>query len=128
MGAVRVGAEQLRRQLTDLLNRVGYGGAEIIVERNGKPLAVLRPYVEAEQAPEPLRMENEIERTPALARELEDARVAAGISYEELAHELRVERLRTLREKYPDFAAAFAEELAEDLTKDLGDENTAESA
>lgn len=57
------------------------------------------------------QFENEIERVPALARELEAARLAAGISYEELARQLRIERLRTLRKKYPDFAAEFADEL-----------------
>lgn len=122
METIRVGAEQLRRQLTELLNRVGYGGAEVIVERNGRPLVVLKPYT----APDGRegQMPNQVERTPALANELENARLAAGISYEELERALRLERLRTLREKYPDYAAQFAQELSEEL----GDATAAKSA
>lgn len=110
MSIIRVGAEQFRRRLTDLLNRVSYGGDEVIVERNGRPLAVLRPYAEREQTVEALA--DEIDRTPVLANELEAARLAAGISYEQLAQQLHLERLRTLREKYPDFAAEFVAEVA----------------
>lgn len=113
MGTIRVGAEQLRRQLTDLLNRVGYGGDEVIVERNGRPLVVLKPYAEIEQGGgEPPKQS---ERSTALANELENERRAAGISYEELERALRLERLRTLREKYPEYAAQFAQELSEEL-------------
>lgn len=115
MGTIRVGAEQLRRQLADLLNRVGYGGDEVIVERNGRPLVVLKPYAELEQVEQPA---NQVERTPALANELENARLAAGISYEELERALRLERLRTLRKKYPDYAAQFAQELSEGIISD----------
>lgn len=113
MGTIRVSAEQLRRQLADLLNRVGYGGDEVVVERNGRPLVVLKPYSDMDQGEG--GPANQIERTPALANELENARIAAGISYEELERALRLERLRTLREKYPDYAAQFAQELSEEL-------------
>lgn len=112
MTTIRVGAEQFRRQLTDLLNRVSYGGDEVIVERNGRPLVILKQYEEVDQVTE--LSQNQIERTRTLAEELETARLNAGISYEELARALRLERLRTLREKYPDFAAQFAEELSEE--------------
>ncbi len=44
MTKIRIGAEQFRRQLTDLLNRTSYGQEHIIVERHGTPLAVLIPY------------------------------------------------------------------------------------
>jgi prevent-host-death family protein len=114
MATIRVGAEQLRRQLTDLLNRVGYGGDEVIVERNGRPLVILQSYTGAEAVAR--RLEADVEKIPALASELEAARIAAGVSYEELARQLRVERLRTLREKYPDFAAQYAQELEEELS------------
>ncbi len=113
MGTIRVSAEQLRRQLADLLNRVGYGGDEVVVERNGRPLVVLKPYSDTDQGEG--GPANQVERTPALANELENARIAAGISYEELERALRLERLRTLREKYPDYAAQFAQELSEEL-------------
>ena len=105
METLRVGAEQFRRQLTDFLNRVGYAGDEVIVERNGRPIAILKPYAASEAAPP--QPPNNIEHVPALASELEAAREAAGIAYEELAGQLQAERLRTLREKYPDFAAEF---------------------
>lgn len=104
METVRVGAEQLRRQLTDLLNRVGYGGEQIVIERNGRPIAVLSPY-KARQADW-----NEVEQAPALAQELEAARLTAGVSYEVLAEQLQAERLRTLREKYPDFMLETADD------------------
>ncbi len=44
MQAYRVSAEQFRRQLADVLNRVSYGGDKVIVERYGSPQAVLIPY------------------------------------------------------------------------------------
>ena len=105
MATLKVGAEQFRRQLTDLLNRVGYGGDEVIVERNGRPIAVLKPYEPTYTAPE--RAQNDVEQVPMLVAQLEAAREAAGIAYEDLAQQLQAERLRTLREKYPDFAAEF---------------------
>ena len=105
METLRVGAEQFRRQLTDFLNRVGYAGDEVIVERNGRPIAILKPYTASEAAPQ--EPANPIEHVPALAAQLEAAREASGISYEELAEQLQAERLRTLREKYPDFATEF---------------------
>lgn len=46
-----------------------------------------------------------VEEVASLAGEIEAARVDAGISYEMLSEGLRAERLRTLREKYPDYAA-----------------------
>lgn len=44
MTEIRTGAEQFRRQLTDLLNRVSYGGDHIVIERHGTPLAALIPF------------------------------------------------------------------------------------
>jgi len=43
MKTTTVGAEQLRRELTDLLNRAGYAGEHFVVERHGTPLAVRVP-------------------------------------------------------------------------------------
>jgi len=37
----RIGAREARTRFADLLGRVGYGGDTVIVERSGKPLAVL---------------------------------------------------------------------------------------
>ncbi len=109
MGTLRVGAEQFRRELTELLSRVGYGGDEVIVERNGRPIAVLKPYAGREEI---AASQDAVEQAPGLAAQIERAREAAGISYEELAQQLQAERMRTMREKYPDFTAAFAPDAA----------------
>ncbi len=110
MGTLRVGAEQFRRELTELLNRVGYGGDEVIVERNGRPIAVLRPYARREEAT--AAPQEAVEQVPVLAAQIEAGREEAGLAYEALARQLQAERLRTLREKYPDFAAEFAPDAA----------------
>lgn len=44
MAELRIGAEQFRRQLTDLLNRTCYGQDHIIIERHGTPLAAVIPF------------------------------------------------------------------------------------
>lgn len=44
MTEMHIGAEQFRRQLTDLLNRVSYGNEHVIIERHGTPLAALIPF------------------------------------------------------------------------------------
>lgn len=46
MKEIRVNAEQFRRDLTELLSQAGYGGATVVVERHGTPLAALIPYEE----------------------------------------------------------------------------------
>jgi len=44
MTEMHIGAEQFRRQLTDLLNRVSYGNEHVIIERHGTPLAAMIPF------------------------------------------------------------------------------------
>ena len=44
MAEIHIGAEQFRRQLTDLLNRTSYGNDHIIIERHGTALAALIPF------------------------------------------------------------------------------------
>lgn len=44
MAQLHIGAEQFRRQLTDLLNRTSYGRDHIIIERHGTPLGALIPF------------------------------------------------------------------------------------
>lgn len=39
----RYGAREARNKFADLLGRVGYGGEVVIVERSGKPVAVVVP-------------------------------------------------------------------------------------
>lgn len=109
MKVIQVSTEQLRRQLSELLNQVSYGGAQIVVERYGKPVAVLLPYPPRTADTE---MVEEVfgpaEQVPQLARQIEKAVKEAGINYESFAEGLQAERLRTLREKYPDFADKYA--------------------
>jgi prevent-host-death family protein len=40
---LRYGAREARNKFADLLGRVGYGGEVVIVERSGKPMAVIMP-------------------------------------------------------------------------------------
>jgi prevent-host-death family protein len=55
MAVLRVGAEQLRRQLSEILARVRYGGEPVIVERHGTPQVVVIPYEQYEQVSEFLK-------------------------------------------------------------------------
>ncbi len=45
----RLGAREARSSFSDLLGRVGYGGEVVVVERSGKPLAVMVPVDVYEQ-------------------------------------------------------------------------------
>ncbi len=42
-----------RAQLSDLINRVGYGGERIVLTRHGKPLVALVPAADLATAPAP---------------------------------------------------------------------------
>ncbi len=42
---------EARAQLSDLINRVGYGGERIVLTRHGKPLVALVPATDLEAAP-----------------------------------------------------------------------------
>ncbi len=44
----RIGARELRNEMSDALNRVAYRGERIAVERRGKEVAVLVPIEDAE--------------------------------------------------------------------------------
>lgn len=44
----RISVVKLRDQLADALNRAGYSGERIILERHGKPIAALVPVDDAE--------------------------------------------------------------------------------
>lgn len=89
MNEVRVSAEQFRRDLTELLSQAGYGGATVVIERHGTPLAALIPYQEylkEETAPES-------ELTLREARPLYEVRPERGnvgvLTIEEAAEHLR---------------------------------------
>lgn len=63
-----------RKQLSELLNLVGYGSEEVTIERHGRPLAVL---ISAEEYERYQRLEDEIDRLiirqAVEAGELDDA-------------------------------------------------------
>ena len=107
MELLRVGAEEFRRKLSDLLNRVGYGKDRVIVERHGAPVAVLIPY-EIYQAFEKFMDSRGELHLPegsleAIASQFRAEMEYADVTYEDLSAGLREERLRTLREYYPEF-------------------------
>lgn len=125
MKVVTFNVEQFRRQLAVLLNRVGYGSEQVIVERYGAPIAVLLPYeayrslnysagIKTEPPSESVSPQEDntgsyapFERLPLLAEALEKAVREAGLNYQTLAEGLRAERERTLMERYPDFASSY---------------------
>ena len=40
---LKLGAREARNQFSNLLGRVGYGGEVVVLERSGKPIAVMVP-------------------------------------------------------------------------------------
>lgn len=107
MKLLQVSTEQLRRQLSELLNQVSYNDAQIVIERYGKPVAVLSPYPPPAAAERLQETFTPSEQVPQLAGQIEKAVKEAGIAYDHLAAGLQAERLKTLREKYPDFAERY---------------------
>jgi prevent-host-death family protein len=47
--SLQIGARDARQKFSELLGRVGFGGEEIVIERSGKPMAVLIPVELYEQ-------------------------------------------------------------------------------
>jgi prevent-host-death family protein len=76
MHTVRIGAEQFRRELADLLSRVSYTGDRVIVERHGTPQAVLIPYELYEQFTNLL---DQLHGQPPSEEEFERMLVAKGV-------------------------------------------------
>ena len=118
MDILRVGAEEFRRKLSDLLNRVGFGKDRVIVERHGSPVAVLVPY-EHYQDFEKYRDSRGQVHLPegsleAITSQFRAEMDYAGVTYEDLSAGLREERLRTLREYYPEFYQEHQAELEND--------------
>jgi prevent-host-death family protein len=85
MTVTTIGSREARQKWRDLLDAVYTGSADIVIERNGKPMATLIPY----------------EDYLALAEALDDLRAARrvaaaykaaqkmGLSYDEIREELR---------------------------------------
>jgi prevent-host-death family protein len=108
METLQVSSEQARRQLSDLLSQVSYGGVQVIIERYGKPIAVLSPYVPVStETAESEEFLAPFEQVPRLTRQIQQAVKEVGVTYEALAEALQTERLQTLCEKYPEFAEHY---------------------
>jgi prevent-host-death family protein len=108
MEVLQVSSEQLRRQLSELLNQVSYNDVQIVIERYGKPIAVLSPYTQPESSlEEPEELFMPAEEVAKLARQIEKEVQVAGIDYDRLAADLQTERLKTVREKYPEFVERY---------------------
>ena len=135
MKTTTVGAEQLRRELTDLLNRAGYGGERFIVERHGTPLVAVIPYEEYMRRPvtfstKSLNGDNMRERSlehilDSLSQSLEEG----GVTYEMLAEGMKRERIRTLKEHYPEFWEMYGQQIEESIymAEEPADEPVAET-
>ncbi len=118
MELLRVGAEEFRRKLSDLLNRVGYGKDRVIVERHGTPVAVLVPYEVYAAFEKFMDSRGELHlpegSLEAIASQFRAEMDYVGVTYDDLNAGLRAERLRTLREYYPEFYREHQTELESD--------------
>lgn len=47
---LEISVTEARAQFSELLNRVGYGGEEVVITRHGKPLVLLLPAGEARRS------------------------------------------------------------------------------
>lgn len=116
MTEIRIGAEQFRRQLTDLLNRVSYGSEHIVVERHGTALAALIPFelyeaLLAADIPQKLAGGLETESSMAdLAAEIEAALQSSTSSDKSSGDEAQAEQPLMLREQATSYyeAAPFS--------------------
>ena len=123
MKTTPIGAEQLRRELTDLLNRAGYAGEHFVVERHGTPLAVLMPYEEYMQrmgAPSSTLLNGNHRRERPLEgilQSLTQTLENEGVTYEVLAEGMKRERIRTLKELYPEFWTMYGSQIEEETNE-----------
>lgn len=105
MAEIRIGAEQFRRQLTDLLNRVSYGADHVVVERHGTALAALIPFALYEailvaEIPQKLdRHSTSDSNTADLAAEIEAVLQSSGITYKAREEEAQEAPAALLRER-----------------------------
>jgi len=123
MDILRVGAEEFRRKLSDLLNRVGYGKDRVIVERHGTPVAVLVPYAVYQAFEKFMDSRGELHlpegSLEAIASQFRAEMDYANVTYDDLSAGLREERLRTLREYYPEYYQEHQSELEQDAESQL---------
>lgn len=108
MELLRVGAEQFRRRLSELLGRVAFGNQRLIVEKNGKPLVVVLSYEEYQQLLS--GVDPSVETAGSALRRLQQELSEGNVTYEELAEGMEQERLRTLREHYPEYYERYVKD------------------
>lgn len=105
MAEIRIGAEQFRRQLTDLLNRVSYGADHVVVERHGTALAALIPFalyeaILAAELPQKLAGHSASDSgTSELAAEIEAVLQSNGVTYKARDEEVQEAPAALLRER-----------------------------
>lgn len=105
MAEIRIGAEQFRRQLTDLLNRVSYGDDHVVVERHGTAMAALISFeiyqaLLAADIPQKLTKRSETEASTAdLAAEIEAILQDRGLTYQSSAAITQHEQLPMVQEQ-----------------------------
>jgi antitoxin (DNA-binding transcriptional repressor) of toxin-antitoxin stability system len=119
MNEIRVSAEQFRRQLAIFLNRVGYGGERIVIERHGAPLAILAPY----HAPQGVNRNGIASPAPTGAPKIElhdeaskqEGEQRGEAEFDAIDHQLLQQRLHSLREHFPQYWHLVGEQLADEL-------------
>lgn len=83
---VEIPVTEARAQLSDLINRVGYGGERIVLTRHGKPLVALVPAADLQAGP--TRLDE-----PAVSLDLSShpagSRSSYGIAAEDPSHPIQ---------------------------------------
>ena len=77
-----ISMSEIRLKLSELANRVIYGGERVVVEKNNKPAFALVSMEDMELLE---RLESALERLPEEQRTVFLLRVQDGLSYEEIA-------------------------------------------
>lgn len=86
-----LGTDELRRQLTDIVEKLPKEGGEIVVTQHGKPKIILmdvESYLELQETLQDLQTPGFIESVHQAAR---DVKAGKGISHEQLLKELKLD-------------------------------------
>ena len=67
MTETRISSTELARSIGEILGRLRYGGESFIVEKNGEPVAVLRPYPGLDRPPSRASEDRPAQATSSLA-------------------------------------------------------------
>lgn len=86
-----IGTDDLRKRLTDILNKLPEEGGEIVVTQHGKPQAILidlESYLDLQETLEDLQTPGFIESIHQVAKEI---KAGKGITHEQLLKELELD-------------------------------------